>query len=108
MGVSVNNDLFAGNSWYFRNAFVRANYRDYAKQIEPDIQPPEKFFRNLLLNESHELKNRHLLIAPPPELMAAPETEHVPNTCRAWSLWTILISSAASRNSAQTPSPEPS
>ena len=26
--------------WYFRNALVRANYRNYARSIEPDFAPP--------------------------------------------------------------------
>lgn len=34
-GFNVNNDTFAENSWYFRNALVRANYNghhlEYAK-----------------------------------------------------------------------------
>ena len=30
-GFKVNNDLFADNSWYFRNALVRANYRNIKK-----------------------------------------------------------------------------
>ena len=36
-GFNVNNDLFADNSWYFRNALVRANYRNMAKGIDPDM-----------------------------------------------------------------------
>ena len=36
IGFEVNNDLFAENSWYFRNALVRANYRNPLKNIEPD------------------------------------------------------------------------
>ena len=27
-GFKVNNDAFEKNSWYFRNALVRANYND--------------------------------------------------------------------------------
>lgn len=36
IGFHVENDLFANNSWYFRNALVRANYRNAVKGIEPD------------------------------------------------------------------------
>ena len=64
-GFNVNNDLFADNSWYFRNALVRANYRNMAKGIDPDMSFLNKFFRNLLLGEHHELKNRYMLINPP-------------------------------------------
>ena len=68
MGFTVNNDLFSEYSWYFRNALVRANYRNYARSIEPDFAPLEKFFRNLLLGENNELKNRYLVISAPDEL----------------------------------------
>lgn len=36
IGFKVDNDLFADNSWYFRNALVRANYRNPSKGIEPN------------------------------------------------------------------------
>ena len=68
MGFSVSNDLFAEHSWYFRNALVRANYRNYASNIEPEISHLEKFFRNLLLGETNELKNRYLIISAPEKL----------------------------------------
>lgn len=64
MGFNVNNDLFADNSWYFRNALVRANYRNPSKGIDVDKSFLEKFFRNLILNENNELKNRYMLIDP--------------------------------------------
>ena len=66
-GFNVNNDLFADNSWYFRNALVRANYRNMAKGIDPDVSFLKLFFRNLLLGEHNELKNRYMLINPPEE-----------------------------------------
>ena len=62
IGFKVNNDLFADNSWYFRNALVRANYRNPSKDIEPNKSFLIKFFRNLMLGEQHELKNRYMLI----------------------------------------------
>ena len=71
MGFDVNNDLFAAHSWYFRNALVRANYRNYQKKIEPDFQFLEQFFRNLLLGEQNELKNRYLLIQLPENFPAS-------------------------------------
>lgn len=61
-GFNVNNELFADNSWYFRNALVRANYRNPQKGIQPDKSFLIKFFRNLLLGENNELKNRYMLI----------------------------------------------
>lgn len=62
IGFKVDNDLFANNSWYFRNALVRANYRNVSKGIEPDKSFLIKFFRNLILGERNELKNRFMLI----------------------------------------------
>lgn len=62
IGFKVDNDLFADNSWYFRNALVRANYRNPSKGIEPDKTFLVKFFRNLMLGEQNVLKNRYMLI----------------------------------------------
>lgn len=62
IGFKVDNDLFANNSWYFRNALVRANYRNVSKGIEPDKSFLIKFFRNLMLDEHNELRNRYMLI----------------------------------------------
>lgn len=62
LGFNVTNTLFADNSWYFRNALVRANYSDIQNGIYEDKSYLEKFFRNLILVENNELKNRYLLI----------------------------------------------
>ena len=62
IGFRANNDLFAEISWYFRNALVRANYRNPSKGVEPNKSFLVKFFRNLMLGEQHELKNRYMLI----------------------------------------------
>lgn len=62
IGFKVDNDLFANNSWYFRNALVRANYRNVSKGIEPDKSFLIKFFRNLMLDEHNELRTRYMLI----------------------------------------------
>jgi predicted HTH transcriptional regulator len=58
----VNNDLFAEHSWYFRNALVRANYRNYAKNIHATNNFLLRFFENLLLGENHILKNREMYV----------------------------------------------
>jgi len=60
MGFKVGNDIFAKNSWYFRNALVRANYKNVRKGIQQESEYLEKFFRNLLMGEHNELKNRYL------------------------------------------------
>ena len=64
-GFSVNNDLFERHSWYFRNALVRANYRNLEKGIGYEPIFLIRFFRNLLLGENNPLKNRFMMINPP-------------------------------------------
>ena len=62
MRIKATNDLFAENSWFFRNALVRANYENPLAGISRDFEPLERFFRNLMLGEKNELKNRYLLV----------------------------------------------
>ena len=59
-GFNFSNETFANHSWYFRNALVRANYNDLTKGVYATTEFLEKFFRNLILNEQNELKNRNL------------------------------------------------
>ncbi|MCX6231506.1 MAG: Fic family protein [Bacteroidetes bacterium] len=61
-GFNVNNDMFAEYSWYFRNALVRANYNNHAKNIHAANEFLLRFFENLLLGENHILKNREMHI----------------------------------------------
>ena len=67
IGFECNNELFELHSWYFRNALVRANYRNVAKGISQDYSFLSKFFRNLLMGENHELKNRYMQVNAPAE-----------------------------------------
>ena len=62
LGFDVTNDTFAKNSWYFRNALVRANYSNISKGITEDRSYLILFLRNLILNEKNELKNKNLHI----------------------------------------------
>ena len=64
LGYEVNNEMFAKHSWYFRNALVRANYRNIQKSIDYSPIYLVRFFRNLLLKDSWVLKNRYLHIRP--------------------------------------------
>ena len=58
-GFNINDEVFANNSWYFRNSLVRANYKKFEKNIFEDISYLEKFFYNLLSDTKYELKNRY-------------------------------------------------
>ena len=78
LGFDVQNDMFANHSWYFRNALVRANYQNVQKGIKREPAFLEQFFRNLLLGEHHELRNRLMLIKAP-EAWDAGNTRQVPD-----------------------------
>lgn len=56
------NDLFIQNSYYFRNALVRANYENLTKGITKTNEYLILFFENLLFNAKNILKNRDLQI----------------------------------------------
>lgn len=58
-GFCINDEVFAENSWYFRNSLVRANYKNFEKNIFEDLSFLEKFFYNLLANTNNDLKNRY-------------------------------------------------
>ncbi len=60
LGFFVTNDIFAENSWYFRNALVRANYTNLKKGIHETTKYLELFLENLLLDKKNELHNRDL------------------------------------------------
>ena len=72
IGFDVENDLFAKHSWYFRNALVRANYKNAVKGIDYSPVYLERFFRNLLLGEQWDLRNRYLHIHPTEEWRVQP------------------------------------
>ena len=75
VGFDINNDLFADHSWYFRNALVRANYKNLVKGIDYSTVYLERFFRNLLLGENWDLRNRYLHINPSPEWSVQPNLD---------------------------------
>ena len=72
IGFDVANDMFAEHSWYFRNALVRANYRNARKGIDYSPIYLERFFRNLLFGEQWDLRNRYLHIYPTEEWSVQP------------------------------------
>ncbi len=67
LGFKVTNDLFATNSWYFRNALVRANYSNLKEGITETTVFLERFFRNMLLEETTPLRNREMHLDWKPE-----------------------------------------
>ena len=83
LGFDVDNDQFAHHSWYFRNALVRANYRNVAKGIDYSPVYLERFFRNLLLGEQWDLRNRYLHIHPMEEWKVQPNLDAPTSTGQA-------------------------
>ncbi len=63
LGFDAENDLFADNSWYFRNALVRANYNNIKNGIYETTEFLEKFLKNLLLDSNYELHNREMHVS---------------------------------------------
>ena len=83
LGFTVDNDQFALHSWYFRNALVRANYHNVAKGIDYTPVYLERFFRNLLLGEQWDLRNRYLHIHPTAEWKVQPNLSDPTSTRQA-------------------------
>ena len=71
-GFRVNNEMFELHSWYFRNALVRANYRNLEKGVNYESKYLIRFFANLLLGEKWDLRNRYLHIHPTEEWSEQP------------------------------------
>jgi len=82
IGFKVGNDMFAQHSWYFRNALVRANYKNAVKGIDYSPVYLERFFRNLLLGEKWDLRNRYLHINPTDEWSEQPNMSEKPTSTR--------------------------
>ena len=82
IGFECNNDMFEQHSWYFRNALVRANYKNVAKGINQDYSFLNNFFRNLLMGENYELKNHYMLVNPPEEWQNKASTGQVQDKLR--------------------------
>ena len=77
---NIDNTLFEQHSWFFRNALVRANYKNARLGVNNSPQYLERFFRNLLLGEQMPLHNRDLHISLVDNQSA--ETEQVANKHR--------------------------
>ncbi len=85
IGFEANNDMFARHSWYFRNALVRANYKNARLGIDYTPVYLERFFRNLLLGDKWDLRNRYLHVSAghewsvQPNLSGPTSTRQVPD-----------------------------
>ena len=78
----ISNDLFAQHSWYFRNALVRANYKNLKNNVYATNKYLERFLENLLLGENNILKNRELhidFVAPENASNESEGNENAPN-----------------------------
>lgn len=64
LGFDVDNHVFHENSWYFRNALVRANYTNVRKRVDRTQAFLEEFLSCVLFGykESKEFHNRDLHI----------------------------------------------
>ena len=60
MGFEITNEPFENNSWFFRNALVRANYTNYEASVRPTLEPLTYFLENVMLGAHHPLLNRTL------------------------------------------------
>lgn len=67
LGFRADNALFEESALYFRNALVRANYKNLEYDIEETTEYLSRFFGNLLFGERNVLKNRDMLIFHAPE-----------------------------------------
>lgn len=61
LGFDSANEPFADNARYFRNALVRANYRNAKAGIMPNLKYLIRFFENMLHEAGNELRSRDML-----------------------------------------------
>ena len=82
LGFEVTNDVFAKNAWYFRNALVRANYKNLQKGIVEERAFLVKFLRNLLLKEKNPLNNKDIHINAIPQVNKETKENRVLNAIK--------------------------
>ena len=113
LGFNVVNDVFANNSWYFRNALVRANYQDLPKGITETTVYLERFFRSMLLGEQHDLRNRIMHVdwgkveesavqSAKPELQSANISKELPLKCKNCTLEEAAVLRIVQKNPTAT------
>lgn len=114
LGFNVVNDVFAENSWYFRNALVRANYSNLTKGITETTVFLERFFRSMLLGEQHDLRNRIMhvdwgKVEDSAELQSATSTvqsakmsDQLPSKCKICTLEELAVVRIVQKNPTAT------
>lgn len=60
LGFDVDNEPFEKHSGYFRDALMRANYRNAKATCLPDRTILDRFFENLLSGGTNDLKTHDL------------------------------------------------
>jgi len=60
LGFVITNEPFESDSWYFRNALVRANYQNLKDGVHKTRDYLDRFFENALLGAGNKLRNREL------------------------------------------------
>ena len=61
LGFSVGNDPFASQARYYRDALVRANYRNPQAKVAPDFRFLERFYDDLVNDAGHPLRREDLV-----------------------------------------------
>lgn len=98
-GFSVDNEIFADHSWYFRNALVRANYNDVQRGIHATTIYLDRFFENLLMGYHNDLKNRYLHIDFQAEQQSAVQSANAKHSkCKNCTLEELAIIHELKRN----------
>ena len=100
LGFNATNDIFAANSWYFRNALVRANYNNLQAGVHETTTYLEQFLRNLLLGEANMLKNRYLHVDWKQETAHSPQKQDIEQDIRSTN--SILASLDTAKCSSKT------
>ena len=63
LGFQVANDPFAKHARYFRDALVRAQYRNAAAKIFPDDSFLMRFYKNVIGEDGGELNRTEIICA---------------------------------------------
>lgn len=62
LGFTYNNEVFKDNAEYYRNALVKANYKNYEYGITGDLTPLINIYKKAIFNNDLELDDNDLLL----------------------------------------------